>query len=241
MSQLILKRVEPIRLFEQAVEQIRELITNGTWTTGEKLPSEQELARQFDVSRSSVREALRVLESEGFIEARRGSGTYVANAPRPRGRSELLQWLTEREETLEQVLQVRESIEGLTASLAASGAPDQALAEIRAVVEELAGKVQEQDRNGEACAERLANLDAAFHLAISRASGNDFAHEILAHMLPAFDTGNQAILSLLHRAEAMQQEHLEILAALEAHDPVAAEQAMRRHILKVKTEIMAIK
>ncbi|HEX7974408.1 MAG TPA: FadR/GntR family transcriptional regulator [Anaerolineales bacterium] len=241
MEKSTLRRVEPVRIFEQAVEQIRSLIANGTWTPGDKLPTEQELGRQFNVSRSSVREALRVLESEGLIEARRGSGTYVVDSPAP-GRSsrELAQWLVQREETLEQVLQVRERIEGLTASLAATLASGEDLAQIRAIVEEQARKIEEQGCEGDACVEMLARLDAAFHLAISSASGNDFAHEIISHVIPAFNASNKAVLYLRQRADTMEQEHREILAALEAHDPAAAEQAMHRHILKVRAEIMAI-
>lgn len=241
MEQSTLRKVEPVRLFEQAVEQIRTLIANGTWSPGDKMPTEQELGRQFNVSRSSVREALRVLESEGLIEARRGSGTYVIDNPvRRKGSRELANWLAEREETLEQVLEVRERIEGLTAFLAASSATQEALAAIHAIIDEQASKIEEQGCQGDSCVELLAGLDAAFHLAISSASGNDFAHEIISHIIPAFNASNQAVLYLRQRADQMEIEHREILAALEAHDPVAAEQAMRRHILKVRAEILAI-
>ncbi len=86
-----------------------------------------ELSKLLDVGRSSVREALRVLEAEGLIEVRRGSGAYVCLSPPFNNHTgELAQWLHNREQTLEQVLEVRESIEGLTAALAAGHASDAA-------------------------------------------------------------------------------------------------------------------
>ncbi len=238
MTQSNLRRVETVRIFEQAVEQIRELIGNGTWSPGEKMPTEQELSKEFNVSRSSVREALRVLESEGLIEARRGSGTYVASKLNLRqGRSEVARWLSNREETLGQVLQVREQIEGLTASLAAVNATPEAISEIKAILDQQTQKIAEQDSESDESIEALAELDAAFHLAISSASGNDLACEIISHIIPAFSASNVAILYVRHRAEMMEREHREILATLEAHDPTSAERMMRRHIMNVRTEI----
>lgn len=236
-----LQKVFAVRIFEQAVEQIRSLIEGGELAAGEKLPNEQELSRQLNVSRSSVREALRVLEAEGLVEVRRGSGTYVTLRPNlAQRRSELAHWLEQREETLEQVLQVRESIEGLAASLAAARVTPSALAELRAIVDEQAALAPCLADGSEDVLDALARLDAAFHLAISSASGNDIAHEIITHILPAFNESNKAVLYLGCRADQMETEHAEILAALESGDAAAAERAMRMHILQVKKEILAI-
>jgi GntR family transcriptional repressor for pyruvate dehydrogenase complex len=70
-----------VRLFEQAVDQIKELIMEGELQPGDKLPSETHLSRELDVSRSSIREALRALESQGIIEVRSGAGAYVTLQP----------------------------------------------------------------------------------------------------------------------------------------------------------------
>src|SRR5512142_74834 len=103
MVQRKLEKLSPVRLFEQASEQIRELIANNSWAKGEKLPNEQELSKQLNVSRSSVREALRILEAEGLVEAKRGLGTYVVDTPEQKS-NDLARWLEQREETLEQLL-----------------------------------------------------------------------------------------------------------------------------------------
>lgn len=233
----LLQKVAPVRIFEQAVEQIRELIISNAWPIGQKLPTEQELSKQLSVSRSSVREALRVLEAEGLIEVKRGSGAFVAE-PR-KAESEIASWLEQREETLEQVLQVRESIEGLTASLAASRISSTELEGIKSIYMQMK-KILELE-NEETKTKELAVLDSAFHIAISAASGNDIAEEIICHILPAFTEGNQAVLYLSHRAPLMIEEHQKIIESLEMHDSAAAEAAMREHIKRVGNEITVIK
>ena len=133
MKKPLFRKLAPVRIFEQVVNQIRDMILNGVFHPGDKLPSEQELERQFSVSRSSIREALRVLEYDGFVEVRRGSGTFVADyAERRNGRIEVARWLEKREDTLQEVLQVREYLEGLNASLAASKADKEKIAKAEA-------------------------------------------------------------------------------------------------------------
>lgn len=236
-----LQRLIPIRIFEQAVEQIRDLISSGILTAGEKLPTEQELCKQLGVSRSSVREALRVLEAEDLVEIRRSSGAYISSprAISTRG-GELVRWLAQRKETIDQVLQVRESIETLTTSLAASVASPEALAEIRGIVEVQASLSKQAPGREDAEIDTLAHYDALFHLAISSASGNDIAHEIITHIIPAFNESNKAVLYLGRRVDSMKEEHYQILAALEVRNPIAAAEAMHNHILNVRKEILEI-
>ena len=236
-----LKRVSQARVFESAVEQIRELILKGSIAPGEKLPTELELGKQLKVSRSSVREALRVLEAEGFIDVRRGYGTFVADQPIPcRLDNELAYWLLQREETFEQVLQVREYIEGLAASQAAVHAIQQDIDAIRKIHDEQAEKISKLFDEDEKT-EQLATLDLIFHQSISGLCGNDIVNEIVSHMLPAFIEGNKALLYLSHRAPKMIDEHREILIALENRDSASAEKAMRKHIQKVYQELVFIK
>jgi GntR family transcriptional regulator, transcriptional repressor for pyruvate dehydrogenase complex len=236
-----LQKLAPVRIFEQAGEQIRELISSGLLAVGEKLPTEQELSHQMGVSRSSVREALRVLEAEGWIEIRRGSGAFISTRPIKNGQQgELLHWLAEREETLEQVIEVRETIETLTASLAAKAITAEGLDELRAILAQQASLGRQLDGNADAGFDTLARLDAQFHLTVSGASGNDIAHEIINHLIPAFNEGNQAMLYLGQRAQKMESEHRAILEALEAHDVDAAAKAMRVHLQQVRKEILEI-
>ncbi len=240
-NQKELQQVSTVRIFEQAVVQMRGMIEDGTWAHGQKLPTELELSQYLNVSRSSVREALRVLEAEGLVETKRGSGTFVSNTPdKHRMRSEIARWLEQREESLEQVLQVRASVEGLAASLAALNATDLQISEIRNIYEEQLRTINQISDEDDKI-QQLARLDAAFHISISVASGNDIAHEIISHIIPAFIEGNKAMLYLSTRYPLLTDEHSKILIALESHQPEIAEKAMRKHIHRVLSDMSSLK
>ncbi len=73
------KPIKKIRVYEKIVDDIKDLIDKGRLKWGDQLPTERELSETFKVSRTCVREAFRILESQGFLESRPGNGTYVTN------------------------------------------------------------------------------------------------------------------------------------------------------------------
>src|SRR5207245_5188617 len=75
----VYKAVRTSRLYEQIVQQIEESILKGTLKTGDQLPAERELAEQFGVSRTAVREAIKALSEKGLVEAYSGRGTFITN------------------------------------------------------------------------------------------------------------------------------------------------------------------
>ena len=237
-----LQKVAQVRIFEQAVEQIRHQILNGFLSPGQKLPTEHELSKQLNVGRSSVREALRVLESEGLVDVRRGSGIFVAEQPAQKQPGEYsVHWLQQREEALEQVLEVRESIESLAAGLAAVRASNEAISKLSEIIEIQSSQIEAMRASGEIDYDILSQLDAAFHLAISAASGNDLANEIITRLVPAFNESNKAILYISRRMLDMEREHRSILQALERRDPTAAAQAIHDHIASVRNAFVLFK
>lgn len=237
-----IQKLEPVRIFEQAVDQIRDLILSGELEVGQKLPTEMELSKLLNVGRSSVREALRVLEAEGLVEVRRGSGTYVtSNQPLNNHTIDLREWLKLREETLEQVLEVRESIEGLAAGLAAERATPEQIQQIWEISLSFSDKLKHIDEHTAiqtSVFNELSQLDAAFHLQISQASGNDIANEIISHIIPAFQESNKAVLYLYRTALLAKEEHKQIAMSIQTRNSQAAEAAMRHHIQRVRQDIL---
>jgi len=235
-----LKGVNRVRVFEQGVEQIRSLIEHGDIAQGEKLPTEQELCEALKMSRSSIREALRVLEAEGLIETHRGAGTYVpANIPNTFIKKVVMNWLKQRGDSLIQILQVRECIEGLTIALAASRHPPELINELSVIIGQLE-RISKQEKE-EIDLDEFANLNTQFHLAISSYSGNDIANEILLHILPAFSEGNKAVLFTHRNLKIQLIEHHEILDAIKVGDSQKAERIMRSHIIRVRKEVQKIR
>ncbi len=232
-----LQRLKPVRLFERAVEQIGNLIVDGDLQPGDKLPSESQLVSSLDVSRSSVREALRALESRGLIEVRTGAGAFVATNPFSLdSMNHAIQWLMRRQNALFHLLEVREVLEGLAAASAAECISKEALDELRDVVqmhEALSGSLSSIDEQVE--------LDCRFHLIIAEASTNPIVQELIRRIVPAFCDSNRAVLCLSANMKKTLHEHQKIIDALAHRDPTGAERAVRSHITRVRGEIESIR
>lgn len=129
------------RLYRQISNLIIECIKRGDFNAGEPLPSERELAKQMEVSRSSIREAFIALEMTGWIEIRVGNGVYVANPlPQFEPKKEAVSTATEKDETefsLRDLLKARQSFETMIAELAARNATDEQCAELQEIMKDL--------------------------------------------------------------------------------------------------------
>lgn len=235
VSRLHLRRAKPVRLFDQAIEQIKDLIVEGHLQPRDKLPSENELSQMMQVSRSSVREALRALESNGLIQVKSGAGAYVSDdAKMLILLNQTIQTLVRRENIVLQLLQVRGAIECLAASLAAESITENELTQLSEILKSQENLIR-KDPDQEILAE-LARLDASFHIAIGLASKNEIISEITGALLPNFISDNQVIMSL-EMGSKLLDEHKEILEAIAHHDPARAETAMRSHIGRVISEL----
>lgn len=194
---------------------------------GDAVPTERELTERYHVGRSSVREALRVLESNGLIEPRRG-GFVVARARRPLNRSlELL--LTLEEANLRELFEVRRMLEVEVAALAA-------LHRRRAHLKQLADAIEEMEQ-GLDDEDRYIGADVRFHVALAEASGNRFVQHI---MLAIRDLLRRALSTIYRIPESAAQsiaDHRAILAAVEAGDAPSARAAMRDHLDSVEDAI----
>jgi len=229
-------RLKNVRLSDQAVEQIQALIFNGTYAPGSKLPSESELVAELNVSRTSIREALRVLESRGMIQVRSGSGAYVSDQPfHFHAARDAVRWLLGRKDSLIQILEVREYLEGLAAALVASHFSPEIELKLRTVIEKQEEAIRQQQD-----IDTLTELDIQFHEMIAEESGNEFAEGLIRSIVTQFCTSNRALLYVSGKTEISVDDHLEILEALKSRNPAAAEKAIRGHIARVHKDIIRI-
>jgi GntR family transcriptional repressor for pyruvate dehydrogenase complex len=237
-SKINFQRAKPVRLFEQAVEQIKSLILSGHLKPGDKLPSESELSQMLEVSRSSVREALRSLESHGIIQVRSGAGAFVAeDALVFSSVNDAIGRLLQRRNLVLQLLQVRGAMERLAASQAALLIDEEGLVQLDNILsqQEILTKDGISQNIGE-----LARLDGEFHVAISKACGNEIVFEILNSLVPSFYHDNQAIF-MLEKGLKLVQEHRQVYLALKNHDPESAEREMHHHIQRVIDEVSELR
>jgi len=235
ITELNLTKAKPMRLFSQAIDQIRNLIFKGTLKPGDKLPSEQSLSQQLGVSRPSLREALRALESEGLIEVRAGTGAYVAeNALMMSSLNAAIKRLAQREPLVLQLLQVRGALEILVVSLAAVHIQPEAVVEIESILQRQAELVHHPLTLDDL--DKLTQLDIDFHMAMCKACQNDLLSEIVSSLLLSFKDDNRTIYTIEKRI-SLVEEHRSILAAVASHDPEQAENCMKKHINRVFQEV----
>jgi GntR family transcriptional regulator, transcriptional repressor for pyruvate dehydrogenase complex len=218
-----------VSLGEQLSGRIGRLIDSGEFEEGGRLPAESSLAERFGVSRPIIREALSRLRSQGIIVSRRGSGSYVQKrneagsfglAKAPFGPLNSLA-------QVKKCFEFRATIEGDAAYYAAQNRTPESLAPMRNALERLEAAI----------AGRVVGISADydFHIAIARASGNEFFETVMRQLqTPIEFTINLArSLSLTRTVEHMltiQAEHVGIFRAIEAGDGETARRGMRSHL-----------
>jgi GntR family transcriptional regulator, transcriptional repressor for pyruvate dehydrogenase complex len=207
------------RLADQVYGKLLEDIASGGTSVGDRLPTENQLAENFGVSRPVVREALTRLASDGFIASRQGAGTFVRNRPPSR----LLQFASAS--GLSDFLssfEVRIALEGESARLAAARRSDDDIARITATIRELEA--------GIAAGTATTDSDFDFHRAIARASGNILLAEILTALLPPRAVEGAGNAPGFIRGDRVLDEHNRIAEAIIAGQAESASLAMRYHI-----------
>lgn len=222
--------VVPVRAYERVVEQIESAILSRELRPGDRLPSERELMSRFQVSRSTVREALRVLDSKGMVRSRPGDprGPEVRSLDGASVRSSLTALTRVHGGRLVDVLQFRMIIEGSAYALAARFHDDAGLTAIEDAMDAMEAAV-----GGDAAAFTLA--DVAFHDAVASASGNDLLRLAGQAVRDAvIDLVRREIVEAKDGGEAMAancRDHREALAALRSRDAETAARLGRSHIL----------
>lgn len=164
---LQLEPVQPVRAYERIVEQIEDLVVRGRLKPGQRLPSERELTAQLGVSRSTVREALRVLESDGVLRSRAGDprGPEILPFSPATLRKAMTRLARVAELGLGELVQFRMLLDGSASMLAARLATPEQIQAMEAALAEMEGVI---DRGYAAFSE----ADVAFHDAVARASGS---------------------------------------------------------------------
>lgn len=222
--------VKRVRAHELVIEVIEDRILSGTLKVGDALPPERELAANLEVSRAGVREAVRVLESQGVLRSQPGAGaaagTFVAALPREALSRFLRLHVALSNFTIEDVTEARIVLEKASASLAASRLDDAARARISDAL--VAGDAAIGDRQA------FNEADTRFHLAIADASGSSLSAALTGAIREAVR------VPLLHAIERnsewgdqsalLQREHHAIFQAISAGDADRAAEATEAHI-----------
>ncbi len=216
--------------YELVVEQVRRAIYLGRFLPGDKLPPERDLASQMGVSRTTIREAVRVLEGEGLIAVRRGSsGGLVVLGHAQLSPGQVKSYMETQRVLLDSVFEFRVANECAAAALAAVRRTESQLRRLSRAVEEMDRLgASPEAREVTANIARFGAWDSEFHLAIARASANPF-------LLKAVEDGRTAMFLPVGRVFTRLEDdanahHAAIFEAIRGRDGAAASAHMRAHI-----------
>lgn len=211
-----------VKVPQAIARRIRGQILSGTLRSGSKLPSEQELISAMGVSRQTLREGLRILESQGLLNIRAGQngGAFVAEAPQEMACIGLVNFLHNKQLTMEHLIEVRMLIEPYLVAKAAPLISDEEIASL----EELQQRGRLEIRNNEF--NKVRDVEIAFHNQLAVIAGNpllSFINAFISHLLKGLKQGLKPDESF---SLTVATTHDNILEALKRRDPNAAREAI---------------
>jgi GntR family transcriptional regulator, transcriptional repressor for pyruvate dehydrogenase complex len=223
--------VERRKVYEQIAEQLLAQIGGGRLKPGDPLPSERELTESFGVGRSSIREALRMLESQGVISSNGGSFA-VADVANPLNSSLRLLFALDERAGMHDLFELRRILDSEAAALAAERRRDDHLEEMDAAIAAMDSALSDSGRG-----DRFIDADLRFHLAVAEATGNRL---LLYSMQAVRDVVRRALMTvfLIPRSpERAVVEHRAIRAAIAAGDAGLARREMLAHLARVEADV----
>ena len=220
--------VKQIKIATLIVDQIKAHIIEGNLKPGDPLPSERELMKSFNVSRPSLREALTILDTTGFVEIEQRKRTRVKSIIPESFVEPIRTLLKEDIDTVIEVLDVRRCLESWNAYYAAERSTENDIERLRRNIESMEKKIADN--------KSLIDDDAAFHLAISLAAHN----KIQSHLMYSIYALIQDTVGICYEtSESLEilDEHRNIYSAIKERHPKKARQEMNVHLDNVLTRI----
>lgn len=221
--------IEPIDFaaaYELVTERLRRAIHIGSYVPGDKLPPERTLAQQLGVSRTTVREAIRVLEGEGYVVSRRGASGGILVLDQADNEERIRPLLAEKLPEIEETFDYRIAVEGAAARLAADRRTD---TDLGILIKSLG--VMQEDRE----TQRFRAADNAFHLAVADAAKNRLMRQAIedaraATWVPIDRLINRVFLTA-------NRHHQQIYDAIAGRDPDAAQKAVVDHLETARRDL----
>jgi len=222
--------IKSTRIYEEIVRRVKAMIAEGRLKGGDRLPPERDLAEKFVVSRTSVREALRALESLGLVEIRPGEGTFIREVSIDALVEPLARLMVSEREATGELFEARRLLEPSLAALAATRATPEEIQEMERILEAQAQEIA-AGRTG------LAQ-DAQFHSAIGAAAHNRAITRIAHAVMDLLTQSREESLNAPGRPTRSHEDHRRVLAAVQARDPEGARRAMLEHIEAVESLVV---
>ncbi|MCH6264516.1 FadR/GntR family transcriptional regulator [Neobacillus citreus] len=225
-----IQQVKPRNLYEDVVEQLKEIISNGDLKPGDKIPSVRSLSSSFNVGQSTIREALSVLKTIGLIETRHGEGTFIRNFDSSILNQSIPDYLLITKEDITNLLDVRKILEKGTVAFAAQRRTAEDLKKIETAINKMESDLTSINIGGEA--------DWAFHFAIAEASQNKILISLMEQLSNIMQKALRAIRDKFYVSPDMPEkllaEHREIFLAIKEQNVTKAEERIVAHLVSAQ-------
>lgn len=235
MTALEYKKIKPRKIYEQVAEELLLNIKNGDLKPGDKLDSVWQLAENFQVGRSAIREALSALRAMGLIEMRQGEGTFVREFDPSLISLPITTAVLMKKEDIENLLEVRKVLEVGASGAAASKRTEEDLINMKNILEKMMNSVGDEELGEKA--------DFQFHLAVAKASQNPLLVGLMNNvgemMLQSMrETRRVWLYSKETTSQRLYDEHMQIYKAIEAMDVRRAQDLMISHLMSVEAVLL---
>jgi GntR family transcriptional repressor for pyruvate dehydrogenase complex len=230
------QRIRQPKLSDVIEQELERLIVEGTLQPGQQLLPERELAKQFDVSRPSVREAIQRLEGKRLLTRKQGGGTFVSEQIWTNFSDPLLNLLSNHSETHLDLLEARHALEGISAYFAAVRGTEEDFNHIQSCLTEI--ELQQNSANVEMEASCVMN----FLIALTEAAHNVVLLHIVRSLAPLLEQNVLQNLKLLHRRpeviEKVGKHRASIVDAIVAGEPEMARQMSHSHLAFIEETLL---
>lgn len=226
MTSELIKPVTRLKLSDSVAAQLEQLIRQGEYPVGSKLPPERALADQFGVGRSTMREALGVLQTVGLLRIEHGVGVFVETT----NQTPALKLLLVDDYTVPELFEVRAALEAEAAADAAKRITPPEVAALESILERASDEGLSD--------EQFVLLDAELHRSIVAATKNKLLTHIMEGLEPLFLSYSRQVIVLAGRRGNAHHGHTEVVDAIAARRPRDARAAMLRHLRAVERDIV---
>src|SRR5258708_407081 len=226
--------IHSVKVFERVAEQIEKRILDGELRSGDRLPTERDLAEQFQVSRTAVREAMKILAQKGLVDMRPGRGTIVIDGARAAMENSIgLMMKLKLGEVggSDNLVEVRAILEIEIAALAAARATEKEIAAMREAI-----RVMDESLHD---ANAFIAADNNFHEALAQATQNALILILINSIVNLLSEQRKQIFETEGGSQRGQIHHRRILESIIRRDPEAARAAMSSHLRQVREDVRA--
>ncbi len=222
------------RLYEIIVNQIRNKISSGELKPGQKLPADRELSEEFNVSRATVREAMKTLHVLGLVDIQHGQGIYISEDIEQNLIDHLTPFFFNKNDSLKNLFEIRKTLETQAAAWAAFRANPEEIVAMENEIERFEALLAEDDINRE----DIRRHNNKFHILIFAMAGNPVLITITNSLNELIDEIYGHTIEIPDRIEQSLKDHRKIFLAVKNRDPDKARKNMHKHLDDVEQEIL---